>query len=201
MFFKSSNLLKRYLLCFILGSPIWIFIGIFITLSPEIAKELQITDPVSAGRAILFYNIGFGIGDLGSSYLSQLLQSRKKSAAIFMCFALAAVILFLNPLQLTSFYLYGICILLGMGGGYWAVFLMISAEQFGTNMRATVATSLPNMVRVMVVPVSICIQYYKASVGLVSILWWVGLGFIAVAALALSKMKETYAADLEFVER
>lgn len=199
-FFEIPGLLKRYLLCLLLGAPIWIFIGVFITLSPEITRSLKMEDPVSAGKAILFYNIGFGIGDLGSSLLSQWLRSRKKAVAWFIGIALIAVIFYLNPIQLSSSYFYAICTFLGIGGGYWAVFLMLSVEQFGTNMRATIATSLPNMVRVLVVPVSIAIQYFRVEIGFIPMLWWVGLGSLIFSAVALSRLKETYGVDLEFTE-
>ena len=196
----SPQLLWRYLRCLALGAPIWILIGIFITLSPEIGKVLELPEPISAGRAILFYNVGFGLGDVGSSLLSQLWHSRKKAAGLFLLLTLAGISFFLSLQKAPLNLFYFACILLGAGAGYWAVFIMISAEQFGTNLRATVATSLPNLVRGLVVPISLGVQLLIPSLGLLTTLRLVGYGSLILAALSIFSLPETYGSDLDFVE-
>jgi hypothetical protein len=200
LFFRSPDLLIRYLRCLALGAPIWIFVGIFITLSPEIAKALGVAGQVSAGKAILFYNIGFGTGDIGSALLSQLLRSRKKAVAAFLLLSAIAVSVYASAGGATPAAFYGICLLLGVGGGYWSVFLMLSAEQFGTNMRATVATSLPNLVRVLVIPLTLLLRAMTPAISLGQ--GAVALGFVSllIAAAALRGMEDTYSRSLDFNE-
>jgi MFS family permease len=200
LFFHSPHLLKRYVQCLFLGVPIWVFIGIFMTLSPEIGKALGLSASVSAGKAILFFNVGFGLGDLGSSLLSQLLSSRKKSIYFFLTMTTLAISIFLSIQGASTQIFYAACIFLGFGAGYWAVFMMITAEQFGTNLRATVATSLPNLVRGCVVPLSVVIQSLTPHFGLLSSLRIVGLGVVGLALLSLTLLRETYGIDLNFLE-
>ena len=198
--FRNPALFGKYVKCLGLGTPIWIFIGIFIALAPEIAKELSVVGSVSAGSAILFFNIGFGIGDVASSCLSQFLKSRRKAAGSFILLTFLAAYIFLNLRGASQSSFYAACVFLGIGAGYWAVFLAIATEQFGTNLRATVTTSLPNFVRGLVIPVSIFVQVFRLEMGLVPVLNIVAFVLLVVALLCLAFLDETFDRNLAFAE-
>ncbi len=153
--FTDWKRFKKYAKCILIGGPLWFIVGILITFSPEFAKEMGVTETISAGKAVMYCYIGLVGGDMLSGLVSQLLKSRRKAVLIFLvlCAGFIAMYLFYN--HFGSFYFYTVCVLLGIGGGYWAVFVTIASEQFGTNMRATVATTVPNFVRGSVVPMTI----------------------------------------------
>ncbi len=200
LFFKTPALLSKYLKCLLVGVPFWVFIGLFMALAPELGKALNIAGPITAAWAILFFNIGLGFGDLSSSLLSQILGSRKKAIMTYLSITFIAVISFLSLQNASTTLFYFFCALLGLGSGSWAIFIMIAAEQFGTNLRATVATSLPNFVRSMGIPFMAILSMLKPQFG---ILW--GLGIIAISSIvlafiAISSLKETFATSLDFVE-
>ena len=197
---SSPPLLKKYLNCILVGAPIWIVIGLFMTLSPEIAQVMKIKDPVTVGRSILFFNIGFGTGDILSSLVSQWLKSRKKAVLGFLILTACASAFFLSMGSVESRAFYSVCIFLGLGAGYWAVFMMVSAEQFGTNLRATVATSAPNFVRGLVVPCSLLLTAMKHEFGLIQCLGLIQGTALVVAFIALFFLQETFKRDLSFVE-
>lgn len=200
LFFKSPKFLVKYIKCLLVGVPFWIAVGLFMSLSPEIGKALEISTPILAGWAILFFNVGLGLGDISSGLLSQFLGSRRKVVTVFLFFSMLFSLGLLSLQEASAQCYYFFCALCGFGVGYWAVFNMIATEQFGTNFRATVAVSLPNFVRGMVVPASLLLSLLKSQVGL---LW--GLGLIMTVSLVLAwisliSLEETFAKSLEFVE-
>ena len=151
IFFRKRTFIK-YVVCLFIGMPFWVFAGLFVTFAPELALHLELNQTVTSGHAILFWAIGLTSGNIASSLLSQKIQSRKKVTLFFLSFTLFSVILLfhLSVKSVSFFYLlYGI---IGFGCGSWAIFNMLTAEQFGTNIRATVTTSLPNFVRGMLIP-------------------------------------------------
>ncbi len=198
--FKRWSLFRRYACSILIGVPIWHVIGILITFSPEIMSARGLDVPISGGRAILFSYLGLTIGDFASGLLSQRLKSRRKAVAIFLVITfLAGCVYFVAPVR-TEAEVYGICVLLGIGVGYWAVFVTIAAEQFGTNLRATVATTTPNFVRGAVVPLTIGFTAIKAQSGVLSAAIILGLVVTGIAFIALWNLRETYGRDLDFVE-
>lgn len=199
-FVRSFSLFARYVRCLFVGLPVWVFIGIFITLAPEIGRAMDITGPVSAGKAILFFNIGLGLGDLSSSLLSQILRSRKKAATIYLMLTACFTLAYLSLHGVSALFFYGMCTVLGFGSGYWAVFIMIASEQFGTNLRATVTTSVPNLVRGMIVPFSLALAPLRGYLGLRGSLALIGFSCITLAFLSLRSLRETFGTDLDFVE-
>ena len=140
--FSTKVRFKKFMGSIFIGLPIWFTIGILITFSPEFAKALHVDGVVVAGDAVMFSYIGLAIGDLSSGLISQLLQSRKKVVKLFIFLTLASIFLFLFTPGRSVTAFYGTCFLLGVGIGYWALFVTIAAEQFGTNLRSTVATSV-----------------------------------------------------------
>jgi len=148
MFFSDGKRLRRYLLAILIGLPTWYVIGILVNQSDRFAKAMY--DPQSvldSGRAIMYAYIAISIGDIMSGLTSQWFKSRKKALLLFYGFCIVSLILFFSPLNNSDSSMYLICGLLGFSTGFWAIFVTMGAEQFGTNLRATAATTIPNMVR------------------------------------------------------
>lgn len=195
-----SDLRWKFLRCLMIGAPVWIFIGLSTTIAPELGREMGLSEPLKTGAALQYLNFGIMIGDIFSTMTSQFLRSRKKAIGIFMALLAATVWAFATAAFTDVQTVLWVYFLLGLWGGYWALFIVNSAEQFGTNLRATVATSAPNLVRALVVPLSWFLQSLHHSIG-----YRMGLGVVALSALALAfvslwKMKETFGESLDFVE-
>jgi putative MFS transporter len=192
----------KYLRCILIGAPLWFVIGILITFSPELAKELGVSGPISSGSAVLFSYLGLSVGDLASGYLSQVWRSRKKVIAVFLAITTALVSVYVfgaSGWSVTQFYV--LCVALGFAVGYWAVFVTTAAEHFGTNLRATVATTVPNFVRGSLVIFTLCFQSLKPEFGLLHSAFIVGMCAIAVAFVSLFGLEETYGKDLDYLEQ
>ncbi len=200
LFLKTPALLSKYLKCLLVGVPFWVFIGLFMALAPEIGKALNVSGPITAGWAILFFNIGLGFGDLTSSILSQILRSRKRAIMVYLSMTFLSVIAFLSLQDVSSNKFYFFCAVLGFGSGSWAIFIMIAAEQFGTNMRATVTASLPNFVRSMGIPFMAILNILKPQFGILFGLSVISMTSILLAFVAICSLKETFASNLDFVE-
>lgn len=198
--FKKWDLTRRYLACVLVGIPIWYVIGILVTFSPEFALATGSSSAISGGRAILFTYLGLVLGDIGSGLLSQRLQSRKRALYVFVSMTTLFVLAFflLRDLSEVSFYL--LCVCLGTSVGYWAIFVTVAAEQFGTNLRATTATTIPNFVRGSVVPLTLTFTALKPSMGLLSSGAAVGAATLVIAFFAIHNLNETFSHDLDFIE-
>ena len=197
---RSWQRLRRYLAVILVGVPIWYAVGILIFFSPELGKALGMTELPVPGRALLWCYAGLAVGDLGSGALSQVLRSRRKALAIFLGLTAVSVALYFTvaPRSLATFY--AVCGVLGLATGYWAVFITSAAEQFGTNLRATVTTTAPNFVRGAVVPMTLIYKELRGAVGIVEGAIVVGAAALALGALALWLLDETYGKDLDYVE-
>lgn len=198
--FKSSSNTLKYLGCILIGVPIWYVIGILITFSPEFGKALgmaQIPDP---GQAVMFAYIGLALGDFTSGFLAQFLKSRKKIAFTFILLTAFFITLYLLNRETTVGIFYANCMALGFATGYWAVFVTIASEQFGTNIRSTVTTTVPNFVRGAVVPLTFSFQYFKPTIGIIGSAALVGVVCIVTALLSLGFLHETHGKDLNYCE-
>jgi MFS family permease len=201
LFLRTPALLIKYIQCLFVGVPFWIFVGVFVALSPEIGKALQVSTPITSGQAIIYFCIGLALGEISSSLLSQLFKSRKKVLNLYLGLAFISLVSFFSMKEMDSSLFYSYCTLLGFSSGFWVLFIMISSEQFGTNIRATVTTSLPNMVRVMVIPVALILNHIKPHIG---ILWSMGLICmlsVLCAFVALFSLKESFDKSLQYIER
>ena len=200
MLFNNKKRFLKYLKCILIGLPIWFVVGILITFSPEFGRALGITEPVNAGKAVMFAFSGQVLGDLASGFLSQYFQSRKKIILTFMLISslMAAVYLLFPTKDIVVFY--AICALLGFANGYWTLFVTVAAEMFGTNLRATVATSVPNFVRGSVIPLTALFIQFKGSWGIIYAAAAVGLLSFVIAVIALRYLDETFHKDLNYVE-
>lgn len=200
MLFRSRERLLKYISCILIGVPIWFVVGVLVTFSPEIMKELGVADPINAGNAIMYTYIGLVFGDLASGFLSQWIKSRKKVVFGFILLTIASSIFDLFSHDLSPEDFYHLCLVLGFATGYWAVFVTIGSEQFGTNLRATVTTTVPNFVRGSVVPLTFSFKYLSVHMGLVPAALTVGAVVFTIAVVALFQLKETYGKDLDYVE-
>lgn len=200
--------LFKYVRCILIGVPIWFVVGILVTSAPEFAAAFHapgVAAPlkeITAGGAVLYTYIGLAVGDLTSGALSQFLRTRRKVVAGYLLFtaALVAVYLTLDRPSTTTFY--ALCAAMGFGIGYWAVFVTVAAEQFGTNLRATVATSVPNFVRGSVPILTASFKYLRNDLhlGMVKSAALVGGVCLIVALVALVGLQETHGKDLDYTE-
>ncbi|MGA0558733.1 MFS transporter [Larkinella sp. VNQ87] len=200
MLFNHSGRFLRYIQCILVGLPIWFVVGILITFSPEFGEAMGLDEPVVAGKAVMLAFTGQVFGDIASGLLSQYFKSRRKVIAGFVLVSLVFVLVYLlgSLKDLNTFYL--VCVLLGVANGYWALFVTIAAELFGTNLRATVATTVPNFVRGAVIPLTSLFVYGKEQFGTLNSALGVGLLTTALALVALYFMEETFKKDLNYVE-
>ena len=214
LFRKKSRLIK-FLGCIFIGLPIWYAIGILITFSPEFARALSIPGTIKAGDAVMFSYLGLAAGDLSSGVISQWIGSRKKVVGAYTFMTLLFILFYLFLPVRTQEFFFAACFMVGFGIGYWALFVTIAAEQFGTNLRSTVATSVPNFIRGTVVPITIMFKFIRDVIseqnvhlgeahardtGLIYGALIVGVFTIAVAFVALRLIDETYGRDLNFEE-
>lgn len=200
MLFTNLERFGRYMDCILIGIPLWFVIGILVTFSPEICKALGATGVVSAGDGIFWAYTGLVVGDIGSGLVSQWLKSRKATLWIFQIASAALILLFLFSTNMSPNYYYFLCFMLGCAVGYWAIFVTVAAEQFGTNLRATVATTVPNFVRGSVVIITTAFTALQAKVGIVQSALTVGMVCVAIGLFALKRLKESFGKDLNWLE-
>lgn len=200
MLFRDGKKLRRYLAVILIGVPIWYVIALLVVLSPELGSALGMPVAPSAGRAILFAYSGLVVGDLGSGLLSQWLKTRKKIVAAFIVFTAVSIVVYFTVGHTSLGAFYACCALLGVATGYWAVFMTIAAEQFGTNIRATVTTTAPNFVRGSVPLLTWLFRSLEKPLGIVGSAATVGALTLALALGALLMLHETYGKDLNYLE-
>ncbi len=200
MLFNNKTRLLKYITSIVIGMPIWFVVGVLITFSPEFGKALGITLPIDAGKAVLFAFAGQVAGNIISGSLSQYLQSRKKVILLFMLASFAFVLVFLLlPLKSPAL-LYVLSACLGFCSGYWTLFITVAAELFGSNLRATVATTVPNFVRGTIIPMTALFLLMKSDIGIIKSALVVAFITYAIAIIALIFLEETFKKDINYVE-
>jgi MFS family permease len=199
-FFNNKRRFVTYLKCIAIGLPTWFVIGILATFADQFGVALGSSQLIDPGLAIMWCYVGLSSGDLLSGVLSHKLHSRKKAVAFMMLFALVGSIVYLFAGIKNPVIIYALCLWMGIGIGYWAMFVTISAEQFGTNLRATAATTVPNMVRGTVVLMTFIYGLAKPSVGILYAGAIVGLISYALGFYATLTIPETHDRDLDFLE-
>lgn len=198
--FTNRKRFFKYMNSILIGLPIWFCVGILITFSPEFAKAMNVSGAINAGEAVMVCYIGLVFGDFTSGFLSQYLRSRKKVVFLFQILTSISIVLyfFLKGANASLFYvLSGV---IGFAIGYWAIFITIAAEQFGTNIRATVASTVPNFIRGTVIPITFLFQFAKKYLGMINAGAVVGALCMLIAFYALYRLEETFDKDLNYVE-
>lgn len=202
MFFTNRDRFKRYLTGILLGLPTWFVIGVLVTFSSEFGKVMGIKEKIDPGKAIMFAYAGISIGDIAIGFVSQWLRSRKKALLVFYAITALFMILYFTTLRDGSASaMYWICAGLGFGTGFWAIFVTMAAEQFGTNIRSTAATTIPNMVRgmlaIFILPLFQGLRnvtdYYTGG-------WIAAIIIMAIGTTAILLTRETFGKDLNYVE-
>lgn len=191
---------RRYVSVVLAGVPIWFVLGVLITFAPEFGRALGMTELPSVGLAVLVGNVGTVLGDLASGLFSQVARSRKRSVALFLGIGALAIVAFFTVGGSSLWAFYACCGALGFSVGYMAVLVTIAAEQFGTNLRATAATTVPNFIRGSTVLLTSGLQLATPSLGLRGAALCVGGVALLVAFIALRGIDETFGRDLDFVE-
>jgi putative MFS transporter len=200
MLFTNFGRFKKYLYCILIGAPLWYVVGVLVTLSPEFGKALGAKEALSAPDGILYTYIGISAGDLLAGMISQIIKSRKITMVIFLLISLVSVVCYLSSKGLGSKEFVWLCFFMGCSVGYWATFVTIAAEQFGTNIRATVATTVPNFVRGSLIPINFAFQALAVHYGMITSGYIMMAILTAIALFSLSQLKETFGKDLDYLE-
>ena len=200
MLFSSRERAWKYLCCVMLGVPVWYVIGILATFAPEFGKALAMPVLPTGANSVMWLYGGSALGGLASGGLSQWLRSRRKAAFLFVAATALLTAAYLNLTGLALAPFYAICFSLGFATGYWAVFVTIASEQFGTNIRATVTTTVPNFVRGSLVAVSWALSALKPGHGILGAAGIVGTACFGLAFLSLTGLRETFGKDLDYLE-
>jgi MFS family permease len=199
--FSNKHRFLKYLCSILTGMPIWFVGGVLIFFSPEFGHAQGIEEPIVAGKAVMLALTSQVFGDILSGYLSQRLRSRKKGMLYFLSGSFLFMLVYLLTHTHSAFVFYLTCILLGFFNGYWTLLITIAAELFGTNIRSTVATTVPNFVRASVIPVSALFIFFKGNFGLTGAGVLTAIVVIGIALGALSQLEETFSKDLNYEDR
>lgn len=201
LLFLSAPRLARYLRCVLIGIPLWFIVGLIVTFAPEIGATLGLAEEVKSSGAVLWFYGGLVGGDLASGLFSQVLRSRRRALLVFIGAAFCATIAILRlPAGAPAQAYYLMTGVAGFFAGYWALFVTVAAENFGTNLRATVATSVPNMVRGATIFFTSAFGALKGALGVVHSLEILACIAFGAALLALWRLRETFSADLDYLE-
>lgn len=199
-FFTNYERFVRYMKCIAIGLPTWFCIGILAVLGNQFAPALGIKGEIDPGKAILWSYVGISVGDFASGFISNWLKSRKKAIFYMMLFTVIGVVLMLFGAAKTVNMYYFFCVWLGLGTGYWALFVTMGAEQFGTNIRATAATTIPNMVRGTLILMIILFNYIKPSAGVIWAAVTVGIISFGLGIYSTLTVEETHNKNLDYTE-
>ncbi|MEZ5016524.1 MAG: MFS transporter [Flavipsychrobacter sp.] len=200
MFFTDKDRLKRYLLSILIGLPTWYVVGILLFFSNDFGKAFGIAEKIEPGKAVMFAYVAISVGDVAIGLLSQKLKSRKKSLYVFYAITAVGIILYFTQDGGSANYMYAISALLGFGTGFWAIFVTMAAEQFGTNLRATAATTIPNMVRGALPAIVFLFTSLQGSFTFVQSGIITGIIIMVISIVAVTMIKETFGKDLNFYE-
>jgi len=200
MLFTNFKRFIKYLYCILVGSANWFVIGILITLSPEFGKALGAKVPLNAGDGVFYAYIGIAIGGLFAGLLSQITKSRRLAVVVFIFISIASAVCYLSATNITPTEFNWLSLFLGFGVGYWPIFVTIPAEQFGTNIRATVTTTVPNFIRASLIPINAAFAALSVGYGMITA-GYIMMGILSlIALLSISQLKESFSKDLDYLE-
>lgn len=197
--FTNKERFVKYMKCIAIGLPTWFCVGILAMMSNQFATAFGIEN-INPGKAIMWAYVGISVGDFASGFISHALHSRKKAIFYMMLFTIVGVLLMLFGGTKTEQLYYFYCAWLGLGTGYWAMFVTVASEQFGTNIRSTATTTVPNMVRGLVPVMLMGFDFFKLDYGVVLSALFVGIIVFALGIYSTLTIAETHDRDLDFVE-
>lgn len=203
MLFTNKDRLRRYLASIFIGLPTWFVIGVLVFFSKEFGLWMGIKEKIDPGKAIMYAYAAISIGDILVGFVSQWLKSRKKALYIFLAITgLFMLLFFTAQWNGTANGMYWICAGLGFGTGFWAIFITMGAEQFGTNLRATAATTIPNMVRgLLAIFITPLFQFLRGLTDFYTGGWLAAIIIMVITLIAARYTAETFGKDLNFIEK
>ena len=203
MFFQDAKRFRKYILAILIGLPTWFVIGILVNLSDQFASKFYEGNKIESGRAIMYAYAAIAIGDILVGLISQYFKSRKKALYLFYFFAIISGIYFFSGNIKNDAAMYAACAALGFSTGFWAIFVTMGAEQFGTNLRATAATTIPNMVRGSLPLINLMfVNWFQKANGwdIIKSAIYTGVIVMAITLIAAYFTDETFHKDLNYVE-
>lgn len=203
MFFTNRARAKKYILAILIGLPTWYVIGILITFSKEFGKAFGIAEEIQPAKAVMYAYVAISIADVGIGFLSQALKSRKKALYFFYALTILSIILYFRQYNGTANQMYALCAFAGFSTGFWAIFVTMAAEHFGTNLRATAATTVPNMVRGSLPLMLLLFENLQTTWGnsYINAAIITGVIVMAISVVAALMTEETFGKDLNFLEK
>ena len=203
MFFTNRKRFKKYILAILIGLPTWYVIGILVNQSDKFGNKFFGSTTIDSGRSIMFAYAAIAIGDIAVGFVCQYFKSRKKGLLIYYLLCIASLCLFFSGYINSDARMYTCCALLGFSTGFWAIFITMGAEQFGTNLRATAATTIPNMVRGALPLINLMfLNLFQRNLGwgLIKSGIITGVVVMTVTLIAFYFTEETYHKDLDYLE-
>lgn len=203
MFFTDATRFRKYILAILIGLPTWYVVGVLVNQSDKFGKELYGSTTVDSGRSIMFAYAAIAIGDIAVGFVCQYFKSRKKGLLIYYSLCIVSLILFFSGVNNSDAAMYTLCAALGFSTGFWAIFVTMGAEQFGTNLRATAATTIPNMVRGALPLINLLflnvfqqtLHWPLIKSGIIT-----GIIVMTITLIAYYFTEETYHKDLDYLE-
>lgn len=188
------------MLAILIGLPTWYVIGVLVAFSNNFAEAFGITEKIIPGKAIMYAYIAISIGDILIGFVSHWLRSRKKALFIFYLLTMVAIAFYFTQHGGSATRMYAICAALGFGTGFWAIFVTMAAEQFGTNLRATAATTVPNMVRGALPLILLLFNWLQQFTNYINAGLLTGIIIMVISLLAAWFSEETFGKDLNYIE-
>lgn len=198
--FTTGKRFIKYISCILIGIPVWYVVGILIFFSKEFALALNVTGPINSGKSIMFHYMGAAIGSIITGYLSQKLKSRKKALAIAITVLALFCVWYFGAFETSPTTFYFITFALGLAMGYWAIFITVASEQFGTNIRSTATTTVPNFVRGATALLTLWWTSMSLNMGIWKSAIIVGAVVIPLSLVAIFFLEESHGKNLDYIE-
>ena len=200
MLFSNRKRFLKYLYCILIGAPLWYVVGILVTQAPEFGIALGATEPLSAGTGIMYTYVGISVGGIFAGLLAQYTRSRKNTMFVFLLLSVISAMFYLSAKGITPGQFIWLCMFMGFAVGYWATFVTIASEQFGTNIRSTVTTTVPNFVRGSLIPINFAFNAMMIHFGRINTGYILMVLLTGISLFAVSQLEETFEKDLDYIE-
>jgi putative MFS transporter len=198
--FNNWARFKKYIFCILIGAPLWYVVGVFIGFCDQFGKALGGKVILSPADGVFYSYIGIAVGDIIAGLLAQITKSRRLTMMVFLLLSVVSVAFYLSAKGITPEQFRWLAFFMGCSVGYWATFVTIASEQFGTNIRSTVTTTVPNFVRGSLIPITLGFNALVGHYGIINS-GYVMMGILTIIALlSLSQLKETFGKDLNYLE-